>query len=70
MFFNKRFVYLYVYVLRKTLAEGWELGSQPRGIRDHKPWDRDQQCLKGSGCTIFLGSRTDIYGTEIGSAMK
>ena len=32
------------------------------GIRDHRPWDRDQQFLRyqGSGCTLFVGSATKI----------
>ena len=39
---------------------GLDLGSQLPGIRNHKPWDRDQHFLsdQGSGCTIFVGSRS------------
>ena len=54
--------------------------SERGGIRDHKPWDWDQQFFEGSGHTIFVGKGTKIchafgikirnVGKKMGSAMK
>ena len=40
----------------------WDINS-PGRIRDHRPWDRDQQFLEGSGhqAAIFVGPGTRFW---------